>query len=109
MAFEAANNVCTVTYADVEAVLAAKCGGCHITGGSGGFQIANGAADLIDVPSNQSNLPYVTPGSPDDSYLWRKVVGTHSEVGGGQKMPLGGDLTQPELDLISAWISGGAQ
>ncbi|MBW2264043.1 MAG: hypothetical protein JRG91_18935, partial [Deltaproteobacteria bacterium] len=51
----------------------------------------------------------IEPGSTADSYLWHKVIGTQSSVGGsGSTMPVGGSLTPHELDLIERWIVAGA-
>lgn len=109
VAFEAATNHCTPTFADIEPILTASCGTCHIQGMSGNFSMANGRDSIVNVPSNQSNLPYVTPGDPSMSYLFRKVEGTHMAVGSGSVMPLGGMLPPADIAAISAWIAGGAQ
>ncbi len=92
--------------ADIEPFLAPSCGGCH--GGSGGFTLSynNLLANSIDVPA----MPRIDPGVPDNSYVWHKLQGTQGSVGGaGSRMPLGGPLSQLELDLIEQWILDGAQ
>lgn len=48
----------------------------------------------------------VVAGDPEKSFLQRKLLGTHG--GKGQRMPLGSQLTQPELDLFARWIRDGA-
>lgn len=49
-------------------------------------------------------------GDPQASYLFRKLEGTHIDVpgGSGAPMPLLGPLDPEQLDLIEAWILGGA-
>jgi putative membrane protein len=49
----------------------------------------------------------IIPGDPEKSFLYRKVAGTHG--GKGVRMPLGTQLPQHEIDLISRWIRDGAK
>lgn len=110
IAFEAANAVCTPTFSDVEPILSAACGTCHIAGNSGNFNFANGRSDLVNVPSLQSSLPYVAPGNTANSYLFAKITNTQFSVGGsGAQMPLGAMLPQTDIDILAEWIAGGAQ
>ena len=52
-------------------------------------------------------MPLITPGKPEESYLWRKVMGDHKDVGGvGARMPPTEPLHTAELDLLRAWIVG---
>ncbi|MDG2304150.1 MAG: hypothetical protein P8R42_05750 [Candidatus Binatia bacterium] len=110
IAFEAASTVCTPTFADdVLPVLDAACGDCHLRGNSGDFVFSNGISDLVNAPSGQSNLDYITPGDPSGSYLLLKIQGTQGDAGGGgSRMPLGGMLAARDVSLIKAWIEGGA-
>ena len=96
---------------DIEPIFDVRCSnGCHgsASNPSGGLFVSYG--DMIDQPSNQSNLDHIAPGSPDDSYVWHKLNNTQGSVGGsGGIMPkTGGPLSQSELDLIEAWITTGA-
>lgn len=66
---------------------------------------------IVNVPSAQvPALARVRPTLPDSSYLVHKIQGTQGSVGGsGGRMPLGGgSLTPVEIELIRAWITGGA-
>ena len=65
---------------------------------------------LLFAPSAQVDMPMVTPGSPDESYLWHKLLGTHLEVGGeGYSMPAELPiLSDTKLDRIEEWILIGA-
>ena len=58
-----------------------------------------------DVPS----MNRVEPFDPQNSYLWHKLNGTMTSVGGtGSQMPKTGSLTTTELALIEQWIVDGA-
>lgn len=103
-----------VTYADVQAIWDASCGGsgCHTNGGtSGALALDAGSSrdNLVGVASIGAAMDLVTAGSADDSYLWHKLLGTQSDVGGsGSDMPLGSTLSASELGTIETWIDGGA-
>lgn len=63
------------------------------------------AAAIIDVPSNQlPDIKRVDPGNPDGSYLLQKVRGT----GAGAQMPIGGVLSDEQIQRIADWIAAGA-
>lgn len=92
-----------------------KCGACHIEGAvaAGGFSLRLDEALLerLLAPSSQAPaLRRVEAGDPDASYLWHKVRGTHTEVGGaGGRMPLGQSaLTDADVALLLRWIVAGA-
>jgi hypothetical protein len=68
-------------------------------------------SNTVNVASNElPSMDRIEPGQPDLSYLVQKIQGTQAGVGGsGGRMPLGGQsLTQSQIDLIRAWITGGA-
>ncbi|MFZ5481610.1 MAG: hypothetical protein ACOZNI_32910 [Myxococcota bacterium] len=91
----------------VEPIFRDACMGCH--GDGGGLDIEAGLAAMVDVPSNQSALDEIEPGSPEESYVWRKIEGTQDAVGGGgEQMPEGWVLPQEELETIRLWIEQGA-
>jgi len=52
----------------------------------------------------------VVPGDTGSSYLWHKLTGTHTKVGGsGGQMPLGYPaLDAKTLGVIETWILEGA-
>lgn len=97
----------------VQPFLTQNCYACHMTGSaSGGLALEPGAAyeNLVDVPSEQSPLLLVASGEAELSYLLHKLRGTQLEVeGSGMQMPLGGAVSADILDLISRWITEGAQ
>jgi hypothetical protein len=96
--------------APVDALILAECSPCHTDGGRAGDLGYTGLDSLIDVPSGQSNLDYIEPGSRDDSYVWHKVSGTHRDVGGtGLQMPdPNHPLSSDDMNTLGAWIDAGA-
>ena len=95
----------------VQPILTASCN-CHLEAAPAGLSFTDAYANLVSVASTEAaGLDRVAPGSPDDSYLWHKVNGTHASVGGsGDPMPApGGGLDAGSLATIEAWISGGAE
>jgi hypothetical protein len=78
--------------------------------GSLALNPADAYQDLVGRPSIESPLARVKPKSPDDSYLIRKVEGTHLKAGGtGGRMPLGGPaLDEASIAVIRTWILAGA-
>ena len=97
---------------DVMPILNNYCVMCHLPGADqGGLSLYPDAWSLlVDVPSAQSPLMQVKPGSPEDSYLYVKLIDSGASVGGsGQQMP----VQQPPLDpdqikTIRLWIEQGA-
>jgi len=88
------------------------CTKCHIGAGAPqGLQLDadHSYALLVGVASaEQPTVMRVAPGSPDNSYIIRKLQNT-SGISGGQ-MPLGGPyLPQSTIDVIRQWITAGAQ
>lgn len=94
---------------DIQPILSANCDGCHIGGGSsGGLTMDAGYSAIVGVPSS-TGTDYIEPGDTGTSYLWHKINGTQTDVGGsGGQMPQGGQLSQADLDTIEAWILAGA-
>jgi methionine-rich copper-binding protein CopC len=88
------------------------CTKCHIGAGAPqGLQLdaANSYAMLVGVPSaEQPAVMRVKAGDPANSYIIRKLQDTGA-ISGGQ-MPLNGPyLPQSTIDVISQWITAGAQ
>ncbi len=98
----------------ISKILEANCGGCH--GGSepdAGFDVlTEGVYDRLLEPSTQNpEMPFITPGNPENSYLWLKLINDDSIV--GLPMPYNpltgeGQLTEAELGDIQTWIVNGA-
>ena len=51
----------------------------------------------------------VEPNAASQSYLWHKIMDSHTLVGGtGAAMPSGGFLPDDDVQKITNWINGGA-
>ena len=98
---------------DVLPILEYRCASCHNSDDPhGGLSLARGIAydQIVNSPSGQSKLPRVSPGKPDESYLIRKIEGTHLAAGGsGFAMPIG-FFQVPAADraTLRKWVSAGA-
>lgn len=99
---------------DVQPILTKECADCH------GAKKAKAKLNmdpsvayksLVNAPSTEvKGAALVTPGHPETSILWLKVSHAQKE---GDPMPKGmfgaKKLPQEQLDLIKAWIEGGAK
>ena len=99
---------------DIVPIFKSSCVMCHLPGTEpGGLALhpKGGYTNLVGVKSMQSPLLRVTPGSPEDSYLYRKLVGTQVAAGGaGERMPFGdSQLSKEQIDVIRRWIEDGAK
>ncbi|MCB9742102.1 MAG: lamin tail domain-containing protein [Alphaproteobacteria bacterium] len=109
-----ANGSCGFTYtatADIQPIIDGNCSGCHTGGGSsGGLALDELWEATVNVGSSTS-LDYVEPGDAASSYLYHKLAGTQSSVGGsGSQMPRGGPyLSSADLTMVEEWIDAGAQ
>lgn len=97
---------------EIQPIFDANCVACHqAAGASGGLNLESGSAfkAIVSVKSGESPLFYIAPGKPEDSYLIRKLEGTHVQAGGtGERMPLAGSLEQQSVTLIREWVKAGA-
>jgi hypothetical protein len=97
--------------ADVEPIFRKNCQGCHFVTDKPPriFEDVTYGVLLETMPT-VTDLPYVAPGSPEGSYLWHKIVGTHLEVGGdGLRMPYKKTpLGAADTAVVEEWIRGGA-
>ena len=99
---------------DIVPLLKSRCVMCHMQDSAqAGLALhpKGGYANLSGVPSTQSPLMRVTPGSADNSYLYRKLAGTQTAAGGsGERMPFGeAPLPEEKIELIRRWIEAGAK
>jgi hypothetical protein len=96
-------------------VLRTRCATCHLTGTEAGkisLVPAKARANLVNVKSSDApKLTRVVPGKPGQSYLMKKLEGTHIAAGGkGARMPFGTPPLPPaQVDLIRRWIAEGAK
>lgn len=98
---------------DIAPLLKTRCAPCHLTGEEPGHMALHPKAaykSLVNAPSVESSLLRVKPGVADESYMIRKLAGTHLEAGGsGMRMPMEGPpLSAVEIAMIRRWINAGA-
>jgi hypothetical protein len=78
--------------------------GCH--GGSRQPNLSEGQSykNLVNVPSIESNTLFrVKPFESENSFLIRKLTAESTSI-----MPPSGQLSQPVIDSVIAWIDNGA-
>ena len=85
----------SVTYAEVETILKAKCLPCHSAG--------NRKAGL-SVESYEGVMAKIMAGNSAGSALYRSITGSKPSMPQNQA-----PLSKAETDLIAAWIDGGAK
>jgi hypothetical protein len=87
-----------------------QCSSCHgATDPPEGLDLRSQsfAASIVGKPSReQPQKLLVDPGHPESSYLMLKVLGDPSIT--GVQMPKGGALAPAQIDVLRAWIAGGA-
>lgn len=100
---------------DIAPILATNCATCHQVGTEAGRMSLvprRAIASLVNVPAvSAPALKRVVPGKPDQSYLIRKLEGTHVKAGGtGARMPFGAaPLSAERIALFRRWIAQGAK
>lgn len=104
-----------LTFTQVQAVIfTPRCAksGCHASSSAqGGLVLDAGQAygNIVGRPAQEApQLDYVRPGSPDASYLLKKVRGD-ADIS-GSRMPQDGPpfLTSQQIAGLAAWIQAGA-
>lgn len=84
-----------------------KCGRCHFDGAKqGGYQMDTPTL-LQTAGDSRTTLPFVVPGDPESSLLYRKLVDRNPTI--GAQMPLQTPtLSETGKALIRSWIEAGA-
>lgn len=97
----------------IKILLSQKCTGCHREGNGERYDLTSYAA-LINA-GVEGDMPAVTPGSLEDSYLWEMVAWNatadpDSDLSGEPMMPEDKHewLTAGQLEQIKRWIMRGA-
>ena len=102
------NQPTLATFSSIQAtVFSPRCAisGCHNGAERPNLSASGAFNNIVNVRSTQ-NLDYVEPGSPDNSYLYRKLTGSGIT---GDRMPRGqAPLAQAVTDSIKVWIQNGA-
>jgi hypothetical protein len=115
-----------VSFADVFPVIVANCNACHATdsfpGVAKGFALApeatayatllgaDGKGGKLLTACSSTTKPYVTPGSPEQSYLLDKIALTTGSICGTPMAPGPGlgKSAPADAEVIRAWIMAGA-
>lgn len=96
------------TKAEVQTLVDDRCSPCHTDFASGGMSLANDfTTSTVEIASTQvPSMKRIKKGDHAASYLWHKVNGTHTTVGGtGVRMPKNGAaLSATELDRLAKYI-----
>ncbi len=100
------NNNESVSFSnDVQPIFTQNCVSCHPS--SGNLDLRQGQAydNLVNVPASGYNGTRVVPNEPENSILYKKIDGSGAY---GSNMPLGGSLSQSQVNTIKQWIEEGA-
>ena len=98
------NPIENVSYAtQVQPIFNASCTSCH--GSSGGVNLSS-FAQLMSSSGNNYGDNIVVAGNADASGLVDKIEPNPQS---GSRMPVGGSLTNEEIEIIRVWINEGAQ
>jgi len=95
-------------------IFASQCAlsGCHNAGTvQAGLELTPVVAygNIVNVAAvEEPGLLRVSPGDPENSYLYRKVR-LQGPGNGTERMPFGGQLTPDEIAAIRSWIEQGAR
>lgn len=84
----------------VRPILANNCYGCHTDSKMGGLRVDH----REDLLKGGARGPALVPGDPDKSLLITAVRQTDAKL----KMPAGGKLKPEEVEILVAWVKGGA-
>jgi hypothetical protein len=96
---------------DIRPILNMACVSCHDSSAPGGLDLASiPYFRLVNVESSHvPGMDRVEPFAASESYLWHKIMGTHSLVGGfGGVMPPSGGIPPQDIRKITDWINAGA-
>ena len=97
--------------ADIQPIWDSKCSNYHPSDSKDGLNLRNAYTKIVDVASDDiPSMSLIEPGDETKSYIWLKLVGSHSAAGGsGAAMPKGTKVVSTaEKDLILEWIKDGA-
>ncbi len=98
---------------DVLPILNQYCVMCHLPGAAQADLVLypDAWSELVGIPSSQSALSLVEPGSADKSYLYLKLIDKQeTQDGSGVQMPFQQNpLDAARLEAIRLWIEQGAK
>ena len=91
---------------DVQPIFGQSCTSCHPSSGNLDLTAANSYNQLVNVNASGYSAKRVVPGDADNSVLYKKIDGSGTY---GSNMPLGGNLSAAQINIIKQWITEGAQ
>jgi len=91
---------------NIQPIFDAYCTSCHPSSGNLDLTSANSYNQLVNVNASNYSGKRVIPNDADNSVLYKKIDGSGTY---GSNMPLGGNLSQNQIDLIKQWINEGAK
>lgn len=93
---------------DVQPIIDANCGPCHIDGGTTKSLVLDDLRGVIGRNSTELlGLRLIEPLYSEQSYLYLKVANAPEII--ADAMPPGGALTESEVELIKVWIDEGCE
>lgn len=100
--------------ARISKILEFNCGGCHSgTSPQAGLTLTGEGVyeRLLEASTQNPEMPLITPGVPEESYLYLKLIGDDSII--GNPMPYNpltgmGTLSEAEIADVLTWITNGA-
>ncbi len=95
-----------VSFDQVQAIFNQHCISCHPSSGNLDLRQGQSYNNLVNVPASGYQGIRVVPGHSDQSVLYGKINGSGQY---GSNMPLGGSLSQQQIDLIKDWIDQGVR
>jgi len=91
---------------DVQPIYDQNCIDCHPGSGNLDLTADNSYAETVNVSASGYSGILVVPGDPEASVLYKKIDGSGAY---GSNMPVGGSLSQTQINTIKQWILEGAQ
>jgi hypothetical protein len=65
--------------------------------------------DLVPIKSMEMASHFrINPGDPNASYLYQKIIEGGNIAAGTSRMPIGGALSNEQIETIRNWILAGA-
>ncbi len=92
--------------ADVQPIFNQACVSCHPNSGNLDLTATNAYNQLVNVNASGYSGKRVVPGDAENSILYKKIDGSGAY---GSNMPLGGSLSNAQINTIKQWIDEGAQ
>lgn len=118
-AAERDGGLASIPFADTQALFDLRCSPCHDQGNQRRRIVVREYDNIVNQPSPATGMPYITPGDPDNSWIYRKITNTQAAVcqaasvptrncGGIMPTNQGTALTQQQIDDVRDWITAGA-